>query len=248
MHYDLWVVIPFYNEAKGIESTIRSLAKQTDRAFSLLFVDNASTDSGVETVDKVCRSLDVPYKVISESQKGTGAAADTGFRYAIAHGAKYMARTDADCVPAVNWIEQIKIGFANGLEFMGGRLKPRGDDIQLRFLDHVIPPALITLGVLYGRLSQRGKQFKYPFFMAAGGNMAITAKLYERAGGFPRSSIADTDEDKELAEKVRTLTVRAKYRREMIVYASIRRVRKYGYIKILRWFSDRNYKGEIDVR
>lgn len=84
--------------------------------------------------------------------------------------------------------------------------------------------------------------------MAAGGNMAITSELYERAGGFKHSSIADTNEDTELAERVRTLTAHAKYRRDMLVYASVRRVRKYGYIKTLRWFSDRNYKGEIDVR
>jgi hypothetical protein len=157
-------------------------------------------------------------------------------------------RTDADCVPASNWVQQLKAGFASGLEFMGGRLKPRGDDIRLRLLGHIMIPALITTGMLYGRLLYRGKQFKYPFFMAAGGNMAITAQLYERAGGFGRSSIADANEDTELAERVRTLTADAKYRRELVVGASIRRVRKYGYIKTLRWFSDRNYRGEVDVR
>jgi glycosyltransferase involved in cell wall biosynthesis len=245
---NLWVVVPFYNEAKGIRPTIEALAKQTDNEFALLFVDNASTDGGAEKVRAICQSLHVPYKIIYEPEKGTGAAADTGFRYAIAYGAIYIARTDADCIPAVNWVQQIKAGFASGLEFMGGRLKLRDDDVRLRPLDHLVIPALISIGVLYGRLFYRGKQFKYPFFMAAGGNMAITAHLYERAGGFVRSSIADTNEDTMLAEKVRTLTTCAKYRRELIVHASIRRVRTYGYINTLRWFSDRNFRGEVDVR
>lgn len=244
----LWVVVPFYNEAKGIHATIEALARQTDKDFRLLLVDNASSNDTEAIVRKTARSFELSFEIIVEALKGTGAAADTGFRYAIAHKATHIARTDADCVPAVDWVEKIKEGFANGLEFMGGRLLPRGDDVSLRLLDRIMLPTLITVGVLYGRLFYRNKQFKYPFFMAAGGNMAITARLYEQAGGFKRSSIADVNEDTELAEKVRTLTTHAKYRREMVVYASIRRVRKYGYIKTLRWFSDRNYRGEVDVR
>jgi glycosyltransferase involved in cell wall biosynthesis len=248
MKHNLWVVIPFYNEAEGIELTIRALANQTDKDFMLVFVDNVSTDGGAEKVHQMCAKLNLAYQIIRELKKGTGYAADAGFRYAIAHGAKFIARTDADCSPATGWIEKIKVGFENGLEFMGGRLKPRRDDIHPTLLDKIVLPTLITMGVLYGRLFYRGSQFKYPFFMAAGGNMAITASLYERAGGFAHSSIVDTNEDAELAEKVRTLTTHAGYQSEMVVYASIRRARKYGYIKTLRWFSDRNYKGEIDVR
>lgn len=248
MNQNLWVVIPFYNEAKNIHLTLEALAKQSDRVFTLLLVDNASTDDGAVKVHEIAKQLNLPCTVITEPQKGTGAAADTGFRYAIAHSATYIARTDADCSPRPDWIKQIKAGFADSLEFMGGRLKPRHDDIKPRSLDYIVLPSLITIGVVYGKLFYRGKQFKYPFFMAAGGNMAITAKLYEKAGGFKRSSIADTNEDSELAEKVRTLTTHAKYRRKMVVYTSIRRARKYGYIKTLRWFSERNYRGEVDIR
>jgi len=248
MKHDLRIVIPFFNESKGIEPTIRALANQTVKEFGLLFVDNASTDNGSESVKQSCALLNLEAHIIAEPEKGTGSAADTGFRYAIAQGAKYIARTDADRIPAPDWVEEIKVGFAHGLEFMGGKLKPRSDDVRLRLTDRLMLPALVKLGVLYGKLFYRGKQYSYPFFMAAGGNMAITANLYQRAGGFKRSSIADTNEDTELAEKVRTLTSHAKYRPEMIVFASIRRARKYGYINTLRWFSGRHYIGDVDVR
>jgi len=244
----LWVVIPFYNEAKVVGLTIQALAAQTDKDFMTLFVDNASTDGGAQKVHQICAAKGVRFEVINEPRKGTGYAADTGFRYATSHGATYIARTDADCSPAPNWVEKVRAGFEGGLEFMGGRLRPRADSIRPTLLDHIMLPTMVTIGVLYGKLFYRGKQFRYPFFMAAGGNMAITSKLYEQTGGFKHASIADTNEDTELAEKVRTLTSRAKYRRDMVVYTSIRRVRKYGYIKTLRWFSDRNYKGEVDVR
>lgn len=248
MNIKPWVVIPFYNEEKLITATIRALALQTDKDFKLLLVNNGSTDNGVAIAANACQKHGLDYRILIETEKGTGAAADTGFRYAIQQGALYIARTDADCLPNPQWIAQIKQGFSDGLKFMGGRLKPRGDDIKLRPLDYIMPSLLITSGVLYGKLFYRGKQFKYSFFMAAGGNMAITAALYEKAGGFTRSSIADSNEDTELAERVRTLTSHAKYRREMVVYASLRRMRKYGYLNTLKWFSGRSYKGIIDVR
>jgi glycosyltransferase involved in cell wall biosynthesis len=243
-----WVVVPFYNEAKGIYATIKALANQTDKDFTLLFVNNSSTDDTVRVVRDACKLLELQFKIVDEPQKGTGAAADTGFRYAIAHGAVYVARTDADCLPTRNWVELVKRGFSQGLEFMGGRLKLRNDDIRLKLSDRVMIPIMLWVGIGYGKLFYRGKEFKYSFFMAAGNNMAILADLYVRAGGFKRSSIAELNEDSELAEVVRTLTKRAKYRREMIVYNSIRRVRKYGYWNTLMWYSDRKYRGEVDIR
>ena len=248
MEHQLWIVIPFYNEEKLIKSAIGALAAQTDHSFILLLVDNASTDTGARIANDACQKYGLDFEIITEPEKGTGVAADAGFRYAIKHGAQYIARTDADCLPSSNWVAQIKQDFDDGCEFMGGRLKPRGDDVKLRLLDYIMPPLLITIGVLYGKLFYRGKQFKYPFFMAAGGNMAITAELYEKAGGFTRSSIADTNEDTELAERVRTLTKHAKYNRKMVVFASLRRMRKYGCLNTLKWFSGRAYKGVVDVR
>ena len=42
--HDLWVVVPGYNEAAWIGATIDALAAQEDRDFTVLVVDNASTD------------------------------------------------------------------------------------------------------------------------------------------------------------------------------------------------------------
>ena len=85
--------------------------------------------------------------------------------------------------------------------------------------------------------------------MAAGNNLAITAELYEKSGGFPRSAIEDAHEDRILSETVRTLTARAAVRREIVVYNSVRRVRAYGYINTLRWYRNHGYRdGVVDVR
>src|SRR5215218_1556081 len=104
-----YVVVPFFNEEKGIRKTLDSLIGQTDTNFTLLLVDNASTDRTVAVVETWRQAHpEWPIVLIVEPQKGTGAAADTGFRYAIAQGATHIARTDADCLPAPDWVAGLK--------------------------------------------------------------------------------------------------------------------------------------------
>ena len=46
----LWVVVPFHNEAPGIQPTLAALAAQRDGNFTLLLVDNGSTDGSADVV------------------------------------------------------------------------------------------------------------------------------------------------------------------------------------------------------
>ena len=95
----MWVIVPAYNEAARIGATLAALAAQTDRDFTLLVVDNGSTDGTAE----IARAAGA--EILVERDKGVGCAVDTGFRYAISHGAVYLARTDADCLPRPGWAE-----------------------------------------------------------------------------------------------------------------------------------------------
>ena len=100
---DLFVVVPFYNEASGIAATLDALAAQSDKDFALVLVDNASSDRSAEVAMAWASThSDLRIELISEAEKGTGAASDTGFRHAIARGARFIARTDADCLPDSN--------------------------------------------------------------------------------------------------------------------------------------------------
>ncbi|HWS32754.1 MAG TPA: glycosyltransferase, partial [Actinoplanes sp.] len=47
----MWVVVPAYNEAARIGQTLDALAAQTDTDFTLLVVDNGSTDDTVAVVE-----------------------------------------------------------------------------------------------------------------------------------------------------------------------------------------------------
>jgi hypothetical protein len=70
-----------------------------------------------------------------------------------------------------------------------------------------------------------------------------------QSGGFPRTRIEDVHEDKIICERVRMITGRVRKRKDVIVYNSVRRARKYGYLNTLLWYWDHRYKpAEVDIR
>lgn len=243
------MVVPAYNEAAGITATLRALAEQDDRDFSLVVVDNASTDGTADVV----RSFGFPgdLHVVHEPHKGTGAAADTGMRFAIARGATHLARTDADCLPAPDWTARVRAAFRSGLQLIGGRLRPRTDEAPLSPPRRAALVAATEAAVLFGRIrpGNRGSGYLGPYIMAPGCNMAITAELYERAGGFPRTAIEELHEDRALVNAVRLLTAAYGQRRDVRVLGSARRVREWGLRRTLGWYADHRYRPEVvDIR
>jgi glycosyltransferase involved in cell wall biosynthesis len=246
---NFYVVVPFYNEAEGIEATLDALSAQIDRDFVLVCVDNASTDAGAAVVKRfACRHPELDVCLIHEPVKGTGAACDTGFRYAIAAGATHVLRTDADCLPAPNWVGNIRREFAAGAEFVAGRIVPRRDANFSR-ADAVILPFLIWVSDTYGRRFRSGRGYKAGWILVAGNNLAITASMYEQSGGFPREDFSKQGEDRALHDRVRFVTDKIVMRDDVLVSNSVRRVRSYGYINTLLWYWDRKYRpAVIDVR
>jgi glycosyltransferase involved in cell wall biosynthesis len=251
---NLWVVVPAYNEAAGITATLKALAAQADRGFTAVVVDNNSTDGTAEVVRAFCAGTVVgsgPVRLIGESQKGTGAAADTGMRYAIACGATHLARTDADCLPDPDWTARVKAAFADRLELVAGWLLPRTDEVPTSLRRRWLLIGAVEVAAWFGRLRQgnRGPGYLGPYVMAPGCNMAISAELYRRAGGFPRTAIEDLHEDRALVNAVRRLTRAYGLRRDVKVRGSTRRVRAWGLRNTIAWYADHRYRPSIvDIR
>ncbi len=248
----LFVVVPCYNEACSLAATLAALRVQSDRLFELVVVDNASTDGTRAVAEEHSVSDDGgSMHIIHEPQKGTGSAADTGFRFAIATGATHIARTDADCLPACDWVARIKHAFASGLDCVTGRLTFRTDDFDLRWIERaVLGTVQSTMRGIAPLLSHnRGAQYKTRYVMVAGGNFALTAGAYLACGGFPRIRLEDDNEDHVLMNRVRTVTARIGYDRKMLVAQSARRVKHYGIRNTILWYWQRRYKpAVIDVR
>ncbi len=248
----LWVVVPFYNEAAGIRPTLAALAAQRDRAFTLLLVDNGSTDGGADVIQQTLDANPLHgWRLIHEPQKGTGAASDTGFRYAIAAGATHIARTDADCLPDPGWITAIRVGFASGAEMLAGRIGPRRDEGPLRLGEGAFLQVVVAVAAWFGRMrpGNRDPRYRTGYIMAPGNNLAITADLYLACGGFPRAPFEEILEDRALVNAARLITPNIAYRRDMVVLNSLRRVRRWGLRRTLLWYWDHRYlPKEVDIR
>jgi glycosyltransferase involved in cell wall biosynthesis len=246
----LWVVVPVYNEAAGIAPTLGALSTQDDDDFNLVLVDNGSTDETPYVLKEF--ASDRPWvHVISEPAKGTGAAADTGMRYACAHGATLLARTDADCLPAPDWTARIRAAFADGLELVAGHLLPRTDDYPVPWWKRRLLMVAVSVAAAFGKIRPGNRDPRYlgPYMMTPGCNLAITADLYLRAGGFPRTAIEDLHEDRALVNAVRLLTTNYASRRDVRVCGSIRRVHAWGLLRTLGWYADHRYRPElVDIR
>lgn len=251
----LVVVVPFYNEREWISSCLYSLLQQKDPHFHLVLVDNASTDGSAEVCEELLSAhATIPWQIIPETQKGTGAASDTGFRFAIEQGADFVARTDADCRPDPNWTAVIRREMARGeSDFLIGPIAPRTDEPNTSLIHRTAFRAVYALVCAYGQLAyprpRSDNPFHYRYLTAAGNNLAIAASLYVAVGGFPRTAIESKNEDHELAERVRRHTSRANWVKDMLVYNSVRRLRRYGLTQTLAWYRFKKAPGgEVDVR
>lgn len=244
----LAVVVPVYNEAAGIRPTLDALLAQEDGDFDVVFVDNGSTDGSADVIASYHQPR---WRVIHESQKGTGAAADTGMRAAIDAGAVLLARTDADCLPRADWTAAVRRSLtSDGLGLVGGELLPRTDE-GVGAPTRALLRGAVHLAEAFGRIrpGNRDPAYRGPYMMAAGCNVGITSELYLAAGGFPRTAIEDVHEDRALVNAVRRITDRYARRKDVVVYGSSRRVRAWGLAKTLLWYKDHLYRPEeVDIR
>ena len=93
------VIIPVYNDPKGIRNCLTALSEQSypDDRFEVIVVDNGSTDD----TRSVINEFPVDLRIEDEIQ-GSYAARNAG----IAHArGDVFAFVDADCTPEPNWIE-----------------------------------------------------------------------------------------------------------------------------------------------
>lgn len=97
------VVIPNWNGADSIEHCLTSLQNQS-QTVSTIVVDNGSSDESVALIqDKF------PDVVLLQQTKNLGFAGgvNVGLRYAIDHGAKFIALFNNDAVADKKWLEKL---------------------------------------------------------------------------------------------------------------------------------------------
>lgn len=91
------IVLPAWNEAEALPSTIEKLQLLPDE-YELLVVDDGSTDDTPHVARNLIRRSRLPLHVVSlSSNSGIGAAVQTGYLFAVRHDRfDYVIQFDAD--------------------------------------------------------------------------------------------------------------------------------------------------------
>jgi glycosyltransferase involved in cell wall biosynthesis len=86
------VIIPAYNAARTLETTVQSVYGQSLQDFEIVIVDDGSKDNTLEVARRIAAS-DSRIKVVAQSNSGAAAARNAGIKAATG---EYVAFLDAD--------------------------------------------------------------------------------------------------------------------------------------------------------
>jgi glycosyltransferase involved in cell wall biosynthesis len=100
------VIIPVYNNAKGLKDVLNSVVKQNfpKDLFEIIVVDNGSTDDTLSVIEKFNdRYPDLVKMVKEDNIQSSYAARNKGIR---SSHAEFFAFIDSDCVALNNWLKE----------------------------------------------------------------------------------------------------------------------------------------------
>jgi len=210
------VVIPAFNEGKNIAGCIRSLRAQSLLPLEIIVVDGGSSDGTASTARRMGARV-----IVEKTRKGAGAARNRG---AAAASGAIIAFTDADSVPAGDWLERMARDFSDArVVCVGGPLFPKGGGLLDAFFYALFCSWFPLLSSFIG------------FYSFHGSNMGVRRSAFARAGGFGEHLLAI--EDNELANRMGRFG-RVAFDPHLAVSTSPRRFRRLGYIReMIRYWS-----------
>lgn len=190
---ELAVVMPVYNEAGALRRTILewSAVLAATTSFRVIAVDDGSTDASSEILASLARECPRSIEVVSQPNRGHGAACRTGYERALATGAPWVLQLDADgqCDPrffARFWM------LRDGADCVFGRRVVRDDGpvravitrlasrvvgwrMGVRVLDVNVPYRLVRAPVLAEAIARIPSDVRLQ-------NLALTVTLARRGG------------------------------------------------------------------
>jgi glycosyltransferase involved in cell wall biosynthesis len=253
------------NNAKGLESTLRSTVYQTCQEFEHIIVDGASTDGSVDVIRKYAESVGDRVKWLSEPDKGVYNAMNKGI--AMTSGDYVQFLNSGDSLASNDVVERMMeelmqndyppILYGNMLKQMpdGKLLKDNGSarhdftllDFYIGTLNHSSAYIKRDLFDKYGRYDEDYRIVSdWKWFTQAivlGGEKPVYTDI--DVSLFDMNGISETN--KELAREERRLVLEelipapilADYKRWTPAIRQMRRIERYPWAKKLVWFLDR---------
>lgn len=117
------VVMATHQRAGYLPSALRALEQQTHRRADVIIVDDGSTDETMEVLEEAERTSGLRLRSVHcDENRGPAAARNVGWRIA---DAAWIAFTDDDCVPQVDWLDcLLDAARSSGADIVQGRTIP----------------------------------------------------------------------------------------------------------------------------
>ncbi len=206
------IIIPTLNEEVNLPILLESLAKQTYRDFEVIVSDSNSEDKTREKALSFSQKL--PKLIfIAKPKRNVSIARNNGAKAA---NGEYLVFLDADVKIEEKFLEGIKKHIKKDkVKFL--TLWNRSESKKL--IGKVIFALLNSLVTLFAKIKPS----------VNGPCMVVEWELFRKTGGFDPEIIFGEDSD--FAQKVHSLGERLRVYQKPIIYVSMRRFEKEGFLK-----------------
>lgn len=103
----VFVVIPNINGEDRLEASVKSVLAQTFKQFTLVIVDNGSTDASVDIMKRCAKKDPRVRNIFREKNYGYTGGVNPGIEQAIAEEADYVATFNNDAIADKNWLKEL---------------------------------------------------------------------------------------------------------------------------------------------
>lgn len=215
------VIIPAYNAAATLPACLQALRRQTRLPDEILVVDDGSQDETARLAETFSARL------LKQNHSGPAAARNLGIRHA---KGDILLLTDADCVPAPDWVAEMLRPFAN----------PQVAGVKGAYRTHqreaIARLAQVEFEERYDLL-QKSAQIDFIDTYSA----AFRASVLQQTGGFDPAFPLAVSEDAELSYRLVEAGYKLVFNPQALVHhqhprtwsAYLRRKIKFGYWRMI---------------
>jgi glycosyltransferase involved in cell wall biosynthesis len=188
------VVVPVYNRPIELEELLNSLCEQTCKNFEVIIVEDGSTLSSKELVERYEGRLAIKY--FYKDNTGPGPSRNYGFERA---RGDYFVIFDSDCMLPVTYFEEVESELnKERIDAWGGPDQGHANfTIRQQAMAYTMSSFLTTGGI-------RGGKRKIGDYQPRSFNMGLSRKAWIKTGGFQFDRLA---EDIELSVRMKKLNL-----------------------------------------
>lgn len=176
------IIIPVYNRPVEIDELLASLTKQTfEKYFEVIVVEDGSTLTGADVVEKYRQSLNIKYH--TKANSGAGASRNEGMQLATGN---FFIIFDSDCIIPPHYLTEVEKALTQKFtDAYGGADAAHASFTTVQKAINYSMTSFLTTGGI------RGSRKSVDKFQPRSFNLGISKKAFEVTQGFSKMKIGE---------------------------------------------------------